>query len=463
MKRILSTICIACLLCACTTNELDETIAQIKDELSSHTMPLHLYVNQSQFSDETATRTSYTDYWEDGATLYIMFKTKTNTVVSGIATYSSTAQGWTVTYNGSIPRDEWTGCTVSYFKDAGATTNTTVTLTPNTAVYRDSDATYYCTADGVSLRATLHPQTGRLRFKGTQGFYVSFSGIAYYSSYDIESGQLTSTETTQSKSITQKVLSSGYTPYVYGINTANNTSVIYVFDNATVFKHEFGTPILGLGQGGYLNIPTSEQHNGWSIQQPNLDVNMYIEVGPITDKKKIPVTLYMDNKVEVDGLQVSFTLPEGLGQDNFIVQGYDENAAEYNRNRYMIFNERCKPNYSYNGVDPIWEFFTEEVPNDLLFAVPIAEIEGKTGPLCTFYFDGSSLPNGVYYVRMYNGLAYNSSEDGDIDKYQSYYATGTYYRSENKDYSRYFECNAPFTIEKNIIGRQDFGDDEALF
>ena len=56
------------------------------------------------------------------------------------------------------------------------------------------------------------------------------------------------------------------------------------------------------------------------------NVNMYIGVKPTADLENIEVTLYVDNDVEITGLQAAFEIPTDLTKDNY---QYDDEEEMY--------------------------------------------------------------------------------------------------------------------------------------
>ena len=121
---------------------------------------------------------------------------------------------------------------------------------------------------------------------------------------------------------------------------------------------------------------------------------LYILISETANLNKIPVTLYMNNNVAVEGIQASFALPNGLTKDNFVYNSTEE--------AYVVLDAaRCASVFSRNQ----FEYFTDVNPNDLLMGFT-SGISGRTiaagsGAIGTFYFNGSSLKDGTYSVKMY--------------------------------------------------------------
>ena len=172
---------------------------------------------------------------------------------------------------------------------------------------------------------------------------------------------------------------------------------------------------------------------GMSAQDGN--VKMYIEAGSSKDLTKIPVALYMTNDVDIQGLQASFSLPEGLGKANFV---YDEEEEVYT----VLSSDRCTKSHIKNLV----EMFTASKPNDLLISITTgtttAYFKGNEGEIGTFYFDGSSLAEGTYTVKMYGATAFPNA----VGRYD---AAGYHTPQQAADYKP-FETETTFVIKGGI-------------
>lgn len=165
-------------------------------------------------------------------------------------------------------------------------------------------------------------------------------------------------------------------------------------------------------------------------------VNMYIQVGSTSDAKNIPVTLYLDNSIEITALQASFALPTGLGKDNFVE---NDDAAD----TYMVLGDRANKNHEKNTV----EMFTNSKPNDLLLSITTGTktgyFSGNSGEVGTFYFDGSSLADGEYQVSMYGASAFHDASG-------RYDAGGYHTPDQSADYKP-FEGTATFKVAGGTV------------
>ena len=164
------------------------------------------------------------------------------------------------------------------------------------------------------------------------------------------------------------------------------------------------------------------------------NVNMYILVGNTTEIKNIPVTLYVDNDVEITGLQASFEIPAGLTQDNY---QFDEDEE-----MYFLQTSRTTKNHKKNSKD----LFKTSKPNDLSISIVSdngSTIKETSGAIGTFWFDGSSLADGTYSVKMYDACVFPDA-NSRID------AAGQHTPEQSADYKP-FEFVCTFTLANGAV------------
>ncbi|GEM_PF-4557965 len=177
-----------------------------------------------------------------------------------------------------------------------------------------------------------------------------------------------------------------------------------------------------------LTLVTMLAAVGMNAQEGN--VKMYIEVESTSDLKNIPVNLYIDNDVELVGYQASFALPEGLGKSNFI---FDEDEEVY-----FVLSSRATKNHIKNTK----ELWVASHPNDLLVSCLSdnnSKLKNTSGSVGTFTFDGSSLSDGEYEVKMYDAFALPTAS-------ARYDAAGYHTPDQSADYKS-FEYSAKLKIE----------------
>ena len=259
MKRTaISLLAGAALLFAACSSEVEELTPRDDDGRTLHTAVMRFEGTIEHF-DDSATRATTAD-WDDGATIYIQYQTS-NGLVDGTAVYSQSKDEWTVNYYGTITKGQQAKCEAYYFEKPASTAMTSVSLNAQSAVFVDNQATYLYEDGTVTLRAHLKPQTGRLRFRGTAGYQFSFSGLKWYSGYNISSNTLSQ----QAGSLTLTVGTDGYTPYVYGVfaDAATRQLTVNSSDGNYIFTKKFDSSVLASTKSGYINVPTVESRNGW--------------------------------------------------------------------------------------------------------------------------------------------------------------------------------------------------------
>ncbi len=182
-------------------------------------------------------------------------------------------------------------------------------------------------------------------------------------------------------------------------------------------------------------------------------VNMYIEVGSTSDAANIPVTLYLDNTVEITGFQVSFALPAGLTKDNYVVVNAEAVEEDDEDPYWFELSSRAVSAHKKNNVN----MFTKSQPDDLLVSVTSGQstryFKENSGAVGSFYFDGSSLADGEYAVTMYGANAFHDASG-------RYDASGYHTPEQSADYSP-FEGTATFTIASGTVTGIDLVKDAA--
>ena len=169
-----------------------------------------------------------------------------------------------------------------------------------------------------------------------------------------------------------------------------------------------------------------------AVQAQN--VNMYIEVEATTDLKNIPVTLYMTNDIEIIGLQATFALPTGLTKSNY---NYDMEEE-----MYFLMTGRTTKNHQGNSKN----MFKSSAPNDLFINCVSdngSAIKENSGAIGTFWFNGSSLADGTYSVKMYDACAFPDA-NSRID------AGGRHTPDQSADYKP-FECEFKFVVANGAV------------
>lgn len=258
MKQIISSLACAAtlLLAACSSDSMEPNSG---DRRTSFTANCVMDISIDNYYDETGTRAT-TSTWADGSRVYIQYQTATGRV-DGIATYSENRRGWTVECYGTLPAGQTSKCEVYYFEDTTGKTAHAVTLSQQSALYSDIQASYIYEDGTVTLRAHFKPLMGRLRFHGDAGKTIVCSGLKWKSEYNVTSN----TFTEQADKLTLTVGTDGYTPYVYAAFADAERRLNIPYDDDYDFSRSFADNVLAEGKSGYLDIPTMETRNGWQL------------------------------------------------------------------------------------------------------------------------------------------------------------------------------------------------------
>ncbi len=256
-------------LSACSGEEMVETTQTESDGL--HTCCLIWNENIHGYDD--GMRALHTK--QDGDCVYLQFQTANGTV-EGKAVYNAAADEWILTYNGSLTVGASAACTAYYFEN-GSTTATVLSFTPQSLICCDKGATYIKEGNSVKLTAHLTPLTGRIRFKGEVGQTFLFSGIKHYTAYSIKEDELTM----DTNGLELTVGEDGYTPYVHALPLSDRTLSIYY--NYNTYKTNCDSPILDAGRSGYMLLPTTDSHNGWSLVEVIAPSLSAVTAGVISD------------------------------------------------------------------------------------------------------------------------------------------------------------------------------------
>lgn len=257
------TLLAALLICSCSYDVVEPSMPEAQG--CEHTAVLYFEGDLETFDGDTivsgrATRAT-TSNWANGATLYLHSPSGSSTTNYGYATFNSSSKTWTVSYSGSLVNDKATQCYVYYFENPTQTNSSSVSLSAQSAVYADMQASYIYDGTSVVLKATLKPQTARLRIKGSQGS-VTVQDLKTYSSYTRSPGTLA----TNTNENTFTITSSGYSSYIYcTLADEQQRQLTFKISSSTGYRRHFSTDAFKIGSTGVLSVPTAENHVGWTL------------------------------------------------------------------------------------------------------------------------------------------------------------------------------------------------------
>lgn len=156
-------------------------------------------------------------------------------------------------------------------------------------------------------------------------------------------------------------------------------------DNVGTHQKIFSSPVIldpGYSLGGYVNSTD--------------------------DKSSIPFTITLKNKLGINSYQVDVILPN---EECVFIRQPDPNSRFLKYEQFRLPNPSLgKVGYSYN------EAFKSYLIVHTLFSID-EEFVGTSGKILTIYFDGSSLPDGSYYIIMHSGLMYHIVDHQTVEHY----------------------------------------------
>lgn len=277
IKQFSSLVIAGLMITACSQdNEIsDKGIASpCQDESGIYHYKMRLNCEAPNYKEGVATRSITYNGWDNGALLFVRFKTNSNgsSYIDGTATYDKSQNYWTIATYGTLPVISGeSDCEFYYFVGAEGVTSTAVNMTEGTSCFYTTTATYtHSSETEISATALLKPLTWRMRFKGTPGETVILptktddgeieSNIAFYNNFNRVSGKFSSVQ--EDKTLT--VGSNGYTPYVYGYFTRTTNNTIILKTQSDTYHRIASKYLVASSNGsGFYVIPTASNLNGW--------------------------------------------------------------------------------------------------------------------------------------------------------------------------------------------------------
>lgn len=271
--RTFVTLIILCFVSSCSQSELDvmqENVTNSQETPEEYTYKLHL---NCSVNDEDQTRSTSYDDWNKNDVVYIRFLSSGSTYVSGKATFDGTE--WTITSTSSIP------VSTSDKECIGSYTETANNKEQCIAYQGKGTYTHASSSADVYVNVVMDPQTWRLRFKGSSGTSITLpsdaNDLKYYSSYTESSGIFNYA----AKNVSLTV-SSGYTPYIYGVlSNPSGKNTLTVVNDGVTFTRGITSTELSPKKSAVLTIPTESNYQslGWEKEESiatNCKVTPYI-------------------------------------------------------------------------------------------------------------------------------------------------------------------------------------------
>ena len=225
----------------------------------TRTYRMHLDVSLSTYDGATTRATAYS--FQDKDQLHVRF-VQGETSIHGTAVYDASKDEWAITPSSALQETDESTCQLAFFLAAGSTTASAVTLTQQTRIYTDAIATYQLTDDLLTIQGQLSPALGRIRFRGSAGQKCTVTGLAFASSFDLKKH----TFSLSPSKFTATCGADGYTPYYYGdFADAEKRQLTFEQSAESGLRRTFGAGVLQAGTSGYVTIPTTDSHDGWTL------------------------------------------------------------------------------------------------------------------------------------------------------------------------------------------------------
>lgn len=219
--------------------------------------------NATLMTYDAQTRAEATS-WDDHSQVFLQFSVGDG-FVDGTAVYDASADMWYVEPSKPIITGQELTCHAYYFENPTFMDGANVELNEKSVIYRDTTATYFYDESSISINAHLVPITGRVRFEGNPGASYCMGGMRRYTDYSIVHNKLTST----GKDLTLILPESGKSDYYYLFFDELAPREMNVYDRANNVKYtkRCSPGILAHGKSGYMNLPSSDSHIGWSRKE----------------------------------------------------------------------------------------------------------------------------------------------------------------------------------------------------
>lgn len=308
------------------------------DDADLHTAIIRFDARIEGYDVQTRAATSM---WPDGARIYIRYQTSDG-VIRGTATYDSKTDAWTMNYYGTITQGQTFPCEIYYFENPTSSNLTTASLSALSAVYRDVQATYFYKDNAITIKSTLKPLLGRIRFKGKAGTYIYISGLKWYNAYSSPTNSLSQ----KSELLPLTFNSDGYTPYVYAqFDDASTRSLKLVDNYGSAFNKIFKNNTLAEGRSGFVSVPVDSSLNGWEISDEDL-------IGLCPDSHH-PHAIELDAGLIFACCNLGARSPIDYG--DYFSWGEIKPKSTYDLSSYKFFDNLSETITKYNSHDSVLE------------------------------------------------------------------------------------------------------------
>ncbi|MBQ9191699.1 MAG: fibronectin type III domain-containing protein [Bacteroidaceae bacterium] len=251
-KYLLMILSVGMMLAAC--KDADEAL----QPEGAHTYRMRLVADITTYDDATRAA-AYT--FQDKDQVYVLFQQGTATI-SGTAVYDASKDEWTLTPSQTLKDTDESRCQLAFFLAAGSTSSSAITLTQQTRIYTDAQATYQLADGMLTIQGQLSPALGRIRFRGSAGQKCTVSGLAFASTFSLKDH----TFSLSPSKFTATCGADGYTPYYYAaFADADKRQLTFELSTESGLRRSFGAGVLQAGTSGYVTIPMADSHEGWTL------------------------------------------------------------------------------------------------------------------------------------------------------------------------------------------------------
>lgn len=225
----------------------------------SRTYRMRLVADITTYDGNSTRAAAYT--FQDKDQVYVLFQQGTATI-SGTAVYDASKDEWTLTPSQTLKDTDESRCQLAFFLAAGSTSSSAITLTQQTRIYTDAQATYQLADGMLTIQGQLSPALGRIRFRGTAGQKCTVSGLAFASTFSLKDH----TFSLSPSKFTATCGVDGYTPYYYCTFARDDQrQLTFEVSAESGLRRTFGAGVLQAGTSGYVTIPTTDSHDGWTL------------------------------------------------------------------------------------------------------------------------------------------------------------------------------------------------------
>lgn len=228
------------------------------------------------FDGEEGSRAAH--QWTSSEYVYINFNTG-NTPTWGYAYYNTSYDTWNLYMVTELPENVRSGnCTCWFFSNnyqhSISTSTEQINLNYDQIPYQ-AETTFTLVNDKVSISAKMNPAMGRFKLRCANAWSsVSFLGPSVPKYLDLKTGQVILGAMTQTFNISNTNDESGlYTSdYINAYYFDDDTERPFKIkinnlgsDNIFVRNYANNKDVLAPGSSGYIDVPTQESHEGWTI------------------------------------------------------------------------------------------------------------------------------------------------------------------------------------------------------